>query len=283
MINTIYQTPVCKMKAFKNLFIELSAKNCNMHCKHCYIDFPVSKNIKDFININFIKENLSYVKNSGIDCIYLTGAEPMTHPEFNSILRMCLKISNVCIITNGSFINEKKSRFLKSVQNESNHEIIIELSFAHFDELKNDEVRSRGAFRCSVNAIKSLVKYDFSPIILFTNYYNEAPKDIYDNISSICKKNHYDVGKEYIKINYFVDTSKNYDENISDWHSIDCEYGRILTVNGIYVCPFLANDYRGRCGSSLNDFSDKNTLETIFCANCTKNPEMSFGIDFSKF
>ena len=283
MINTIYQTPVCKMKAFKNLFIELSAKNCNMHCKHCYIDFPASKNIKDFININFIKENLSYVKNSGIDCIYLTGAEPMTHPEFNSILRMCLKISNVCIITNGSFINEKKSRFLKFVQNESNHEIIIELSFAHFDELKNDEVRSRGAFRCSVNAIKSLVKYDFSPIILFTNYYKEAPKDIYDNISSICKKNHYDVSKEYIKINYFVDTSKNYDENISDWHSIDCEYGRILTVNGIYVCPFLANDYRGRCGSSLNDFSDKNTLETIFCANCTKNPEMSFGIDFSKF
>lgn len=283
MINMLYKTPVCKMKSFKNLFIELSAKNCNMHCKYCYIDFPNSKNIKDFININFIKENLSYLKDCTPECIYLTGAEPMTHPEFNSILRMCLKVSNVCIITNGSFINEKKARFLKSVQNESTNEIIIELSFAHFDELKNDDVRSRGAFRFSVNAIKSLVKYDFSPIIVFTNYYNESPEDIYKNIFEICAKANYDISKEYIKINNYVDINKNSFDSLSKWNTLDCEYGRTLTSKGIYVCPFLANDYRGRCGSSLNDFSDKNTLETIFCANCTKNPEMSFGIDFEKF
>lgn len=283
MTNTIYRTPACKMKTFKNLFIEMSAKNCNMHCKHCYIDFPPTKNIKDFIIINYLKENLAYIKKQPPECIYLTGAEPMTHPDFNTILRMCLKITNVCIITNGSFINEKKARFLKNVQNESPNELITELSFAHFDELKNDEVRSRGAFRTSLNAIKHLVKYGFSPIILFTNFYNESTEIIYDNMKKLCRKINYDISKEYIKINNYVNENTDIEDEISGWKQLDCEYGRILTANGVYVCPFLSNDYRGRSGATLADFSQKNTLETNFCAQCAKNPEMFYGIDFSKF
>ena len=46
MKNAIFQTPACKLKELNNLFIELTEKNCNQHCKHCYIDFPLSKNIK---------------------------------------------------------------------------------------------------------------------------------------------------------------------------------------------------------------------------------------------
>ena len=116
MNNSIYQSQMCQLKELNNLFIELTEKNCNQHCKHCYIDFPLSKNIKDFISIDRIKDALSDTTNEKIECIYLTGAEPMTHPDFNSILRTCLKRSNVCIFTNGSFINEKKARFLKRVE-----------------------------------------------------------------------------------------------------------------------------------------------------------------------
>ena len=283
MTNTIYQTPICKMKALDNLFIELTAKNCNMHCKHCYIDFPTAKNVKDFININCIKENLAYIANKHVECIYLTGAEPMTHPDFNTILRLCLKITNVCIITNGSFINEKKARFLKNVQNESSNEIIVELSLAHFDELKNDEVRSRGAFRITMNAIKNLAKYEFSPIILFTNFYNENRNLIYKNIKTLCTKVNYEISEKYIKINSYTEADVIKEDKISKWEQLDCEYGRTLTANGVYVCPFLSNDYRGRCGTTLADYSQKNALETRFCQHCTQNADMYYGIDFSKF
>lgn len=60
----------------------------------------------------------------------------MTHPDFNAILRACLKRSNVCIFTNGTFINEKKVRFLKRVEEESSYEIIFKLSIDHYDEVK---------------------------------------------------------------------------------------------------------------------------------------------------
>ena len=103
-MNTIYTAPACNLKALNNLFIELTAKNCNQRCKHCYIDFPLTKNVKDFISIDLIKDALNDTANENLECIYLTGAEPMTHPDFNSILRLCLKRTNVCIFTNGSFI-----------------------------------------------------------------------------------------------------------------------------------------------------------------------------------
>ena len=57
MKNTIFKTPVCELKALNNLFIELTAKNCNQRCKHCYINFPLSRNIKDFISIDDVKNS----------------------------------------------------------------------------------------------------------------------------------------------------------------------------------------------------------------------------------
>ncbi len=282
MTSSIFQTPVCNLKDFQNLFIELTAKNCNQHCKNCYINFPLSKNIKDFIPLETVKQALSDTAGENIKCIYLTGAEPMTHPDFNHILRACLKYSNVCIFTNGTFINEKKVRFLKRVQDESNYEIIFKLSIDHYDEIKNDDVRSRGSYRTSVHAIKSLAKYGFNPIICITNYYNEDKRVLLDEFKKLCEKAGFEAQESNFTIN---EPFKNNSDEIYDFSecNLDCEYGRILTEKGVYSCPFLANDHRGRCGSDFQDFAKHNTLETEFCATCIKNKERMFSIDFKLF
>ena len=45
------------------------------------------------------------------------------------------------------------------------------------------------------------------------------------------------------------------EDSNSSAHRTDCMFGRSLSTNGIYSCPFLSNDYRGRVGSSFKDFS----------------------------
>lgn len=283
-MNNIYTAPICELKAFENLFIELTAKNCNQRCKHCYIDFPLNKNIKDFISIDVIKEALNDTIKENIECIYLTGAEPMTHPDFNSILRLCLKRSNVCIFTNGSFINEKKARFLKRVEGESNFEIIFQLSIDHYNEIKNDDIRGRGSYRQVLNAIKSLVKYEFNPIICITDYYNEGRDKLLCEFKKICSKIGFNAKDNNFKINtWYNKNSFIPDKTEYQWESLDCEYGRILTAKGVYTCPFLANDHRGRSGSSFQDFAHKNTLETNYCLTCLKNKKNIFGIDYEQF
>lgn len=91
MNTTIRKSQTAVMKSFDNLFIEMSAKYCNQKCNHCYIDFPQFKKVEDFINIEDVEQSLDDLTNIDIKCIYLTGAEPMTHPDFNAILRLCLK------------------------------------------------------------------------------------------------------------------------------------------------------------------------------------------------
>lgn len=281
-MNNILSAPVSKLTELNNLFIELTAKNCNQRCKQCYIDFPISKNVKDFISIDKIKQALVDTKNENIECIYLTGAEPMTHPDVNAILRLCLKHSNVCICTNASFINEKKARFLKKVEEESGNEIIFKLSIDHYDEIKNDNVRWRGSYRQVLNAIKSLIKYDFNPILSITNYYNEDEMILIQEFTKICSKIGFDTNEFNFQITKHYDKYKPSTENIEPekCQNLDCENGRILTEKGVYVCPFLANDHRGRMGNDFKDYSKKMYLETDFCVTCTKTKEKTFGINF---
>lgn len=284
MKNTIFQTPVCQLKELNNLFIELTEKNCNQHCRHCYIDFPLSKSVKDFISFDAVKEALADTKKEHIECIYLTGAEPMMHPDFNAILRACLKRSNVCIFTNGTFINEKKVRFLKRVEEESSYEIIFKLSIDHYDEVKNDDIRGRGAYRQTVHAVKSLVKYGFNPILCITNYYNEDKNVLINEFKKVCLKAGFEAKDNNFTINLYHDKTKQSEDFPElSWDSLDCEYGRILTAKGIYSCPFLANDHRGRCGSDFKDYAKHNTLETSFCTTCIRNKERLFGIDYKLF
>ncbi len=284
MTNTIFQTPACRLEELNNLFIELTAKNCNQRCKHCYIDFPLTKNIKDFISIDTVKKAISDTKSENIKCIYLTGAEPMTHPDFNAILRLCLKRSNVCIFTNGTFINEKKARFLKRVEDESNYEIIFKLSIDHYNELKNDDIRGRGAYRQTFFALKSLIKYDFNPLLCITNYYKEDRNVLIEEFKKLCLKIGFETDESNFTINSYHDNDNPLEIPLEgNFQNLDCEYGRILTAKGVYTCPFLANDHRGRCGSDFSDFAKHNTLESKFCATCIKNSEKFFGINYKLF
>ena len=282
-MSNLYQSTVCELKELNNLFIELTEKNCNQRCKHCYIDFPLNKNVKDFIQIDSIKEALNDTKQENIKCIYLTGAEPMTHPEFNSILRLCLKKCSVCICTNATFINEKKARFLKRVEDESNYEIIFKLSIDHYDEIKNDDLRGRGSYRQVLHAIKSLVKYGFNPILNITNYYNEDKKLLMEKFQNICEKIGFNATERNFMINDYHDKNKPINEIPEKTSPVDCEYGRILTAKGIYTCPFLANDHRGRCGSDFKDYSTKNLLESNYCMTCLNNHDLMFGINYKLF
>ena len=278
---SICTAPVYKMKELNNLFIELTARNCNQRCSGCYIDFPVSKNVKDFLPVDKIKEALSDTKDENVYCIYLTGGEPMTHPDFNTILRMCLKRCNVCICTNSSFLNEKKVRFLKKVEDEGagmntgHNQIFFKLSLAHFDELESDKVKYRGQYRQTISALKTLSRYNFTSVLSIQNFYNLKEDEIKNSFEKIFSEN--EIINTELQINVSYPNSK---EVISFDPSpqTDCMSGRVISKNGIYACPFLSNDYRGRMGSSFKDYSKAITAETDFCAACSANKNYIFSI-----
>ncbi len=271
--------PVYQLKEFNNLFIEMTAKNCNQRCSKCYINFGnnvgITKPVKDFISLDKIKEAIEDTKKENLYCIYLTGAEPMTHPDFNTILRLCLKRCNVCICTNASFLNEKKIRFLKKVEEEGSNQIFFKLSVTHYNELESDKIKYRGNFRQTIYALKTLSRYNFNSVLTIQNFYNLSDTEILENFKHIFKEQEITNTDIQIIVSYPSFDEENFS---TPSQKTDCMYGRTLCQNGIYTCPFLANDYRGRSGSSLKDFSINITAETDFCATCSKNNNYMFAI-----
>ncbi len=281
MQNSILTAPSIEIQELSSIFIEMTGKNCNLKCKHCYIDFKDNKKIKDFIPFEKIKQSLFSLKEEPIKFIHLSGAEPMLHPDFNAILRYCLKQHSTVIHTNGMTINDKKARFLRKVEEENtlNNEIIFRISIDHYDEKKNDELRGRGAFRKSIHAIQSLVKYDFNPILTIVNYWNENEAELISNFKKLCDNIDFETDTmNFCVIPYIQrDQYENIElGTIKDLSMLDCSSSRTLTNKGIYNCPLLVDDHRGRCGSNFEDFSKKNYLETQMCSQCLKNKSRLF-------
>ena len=274
---SICTVPIYRMEELNNLFIEMTSKNCNQRCASCYIDFSNSKNIKDFITVDTVKEALKDTISDNINCIYLSGAEPMTHPDFNLILRLCLKRCNVCICTNGSFLNEKKIRFLKKVEDEGQNQIFFRLSLVHYEETENDKVKYRGNYRQVMHAFKILCRYHFTSVLSVQNYYNLDKNILKERFENIFQQQDMENVDLQI-IESYPDCVEEFENISSNKSEPDCTKGRILGQNGVYSCPFLANDYRGRCGSSFKDYSKVVSAETNFCLTCAKNKVSMFAI-----
>lgn len=283
MNNTIITAPYVELKELKNLFIELTAQNCNLNCKYCYIEFK-DKKIKDFIPIEKIKQALSNINKKELEYIHLTGAEPMLHPDFNQILRLCLKHSSVVIHTNALTINDKKARFLRKVEEENTlgNEIVFMISMDSANEKENDEQRGRGTFRKALHAIQSLIKYEFNPIISIVNYKNEKEDIIKENFTHLFDSIGFKTNDINFKINPLLERKSSYDiDGTMNFKNlkVECTKSRTLTLNGVFYCPLLTKDNRGKCGSGFNEYSSKSYMETEFCTQCIKHNKSLFSFE----
>ena len=266
--------PQVELKELNNLFFELCYKACNLKCKHCYIEKNLYKQEKDFIPVEKIKAALLQTKGENLSSIYLTGGEPLLHPDFNTILRMCLKFSNVTVISNGVLINDKKARFLRKIDDENDFETIYRISLDHFDELKNDEIRGRGSFRKALGAILNLAKYEFNPIISVCNYYQESRQELFNGFYELFRKHDFEIEDINLKVMPYFENNCN-DEFIEDFNfdktKLDCYNSRVLSANGVYSCPALSNDFRARAGSDMSNYSKRTFLDTQKCTKCIKH------------
>lgn len=275
MNNTIIKAPCVNLSKLESIFIEMTAQNCNLRCKHCYIDFK-DKKVKDFIPLEKVKQNLNMADCKDLEYIHLTGAEPMMHPDFNHILRLCLKYSSVVIHTNALNINDKKARFLRKVEEENNlnHEIIFMISIDHYIEKENDLIRGRGSYRKAVHAIQSLVKYEFNPILSIVNHFNTDEKELKEHFKELCNSLNFETTDLNFKIIPLL--TKTRKEEIPEYIqkdilNIECVNSRTLTINGVFSCPLLSSDNRGKCGNDFKDFSKKSYLETSYCCQCIRH------------
>lgn len=290
-----FKAPSIKMNNLENLWFQLSMVSCNLKCKHCYLNCTQTIKKKNFLHLDKVKSAMEEVKNKKIKSIYLNGGEPLLHPDFNTIVRMGLKKTNVTILTNGTLINEKKARFLRQIEDAHDNEIIFRVSLDHFLEDKNDEFRGRGVFKKVMNGLGNLIRYDFNPIITCVNIKNEDEEYLKEGFIKLFERFNYKADELNIKIipyakigeyakyyaPYLEDEIVNQEKlEKSNWSKFDCANSRVITCNGVYSCPILVGDPRGKVGNSISDCENKVCLESGACYTCLEHNDRMLNNNF---
>lgn len=273
----IEMAPSVVLENLEDLYFELVPKHIDLRKKRPTYLSKEKKRTSQLLGIESIKEAILDIDKSKLKNIYLIGSEPIFNPDFNRILRLCLKFAPTTVVTGAQNINEKKARFLEKVQNESekNHTLHFNIILYHFDERINDTYCTRGDFRKVMHAIASLEKYDFLPKIIIKNITNTTEQELLNGFEKVFKQ--FNIKTKDFAIDGTPETPKEIENNLSKMNfmtlskKLNCSKARVFSSAGVYSCPNLVGDNRGRLGTNLKAYSKKNYLETEICTNCLYN------------
>ena len=294
--NSTFQAPCVEMKQLNNLWLQITGFTCNLKCRHCYLGCNSTNKTRSFLNMEKIRKTFDEVNKDDLEAIYLTGGEPFLHRDINSIIRYCIKYTDVNILTNGTLINDKKARFLRQIEIDNEYEIIFRISLDHYRENKNDEIRGKGSYRKAMNGIRSLINNGFNPVINAVNIWEEDEATFREGFFELLSTFNFEPSEINLKIipaiktGEFAKNFSGYGENDlvtaeslknCDIENFDCSNSRVITDDGVYVCPALVNDPRGKIGEKLSDSSKKFFLELNTCSSCQHANKKMFNNEWS--
>jgi len=286
-----FKAPCVETVKLENLWFQLSNVACNIKCRHCFLDCHHDTKKKNFLSVEKIVEALK-TDLKDLKMIYLTGGEPFFHSKINDILKLCLKKADVTVCTNGTLLNDKKFKILKALVNDSKHKLYFKFSLDHFTEGRNDEYRAHGVFKKVVNALKLAQNYDMKSAISCVNLKRESEDILNEGFINLFNKHKLNMSINDVKIvpmlkigsyaKYHSFGAKEENVTFEDFNKIDiamldCKNSRVVTINGIYSCPALVNDPRGKLGDSLKDCVNNVYLETQTCYDCISMQDKLFG------
>jgi radical SAM protein with 4Fe4S-binding SPASM domain len=101
------------VRRLSSIILEIT-QQCNLRCKHCYIDAGVKK--ENELTLEEIKKLIDILTHMGVLNIMLSGGEPLLHPHLRDIIEYVRsKPLSVMVFTNGTLITEEIIQYFKEV------------------------------------------------------------------------------------------------------------------------------------------------------------------------
>ena len=276
-------TPRVGLASLDTLWFQVGGTVCNLACTHCFVSCSPTNHTHELMPLAAIEPYLEEGASLGVKEYYFTGGEPFLNPEMEAILERTLDYGPATVLTNGLLMSPERCRRLADLAESSAYSLDLRISMDGYDAVTNDPIRGEGTFERILGGVRNLVAAGLNPVITVT--------EVHDENGSVQGKEKFftllrelGIDRPRLKILPVFSIGAEAERGGAyeswqrlaagdatpeeGWDHLQCSGCRMVTDQGVWVCPILVNEPGGKMGERLADTLDDFVLDHPACWTC---------------
>ena len=274
--------PRGELAAHDTLWFQVAGTLCNLACTHCFVSCSPTNHTHEMLSLADVRRRLEEAVALGVKEYYFTGGEPFLNPDMEAILAATLEVGPATVLTNGMLLDPTRCERLAAMAAAADHSLDLRVSLDGFDAASNDAIRGEGVFRRTLQGVRNLAAAGLAPVLTVTEVHGENAGDegkerFYALLRGL------GIDKPRLKvlpvfhIGAEAERGGTYeswqrlragDVEAGAWDHLQCSSCRMVTDQGVWVCPILVNEPQGRMGATLADGLGRFDLAHPACWTC---------------
>lgn len=281
-MTTIADIPAVELTALDELWFQVSGTLCNLECTHCFISCSPKNDSFGYLSLETVEKTLEESLRHGVKEYYFTGGEPFLNREMVPILEATLRYGPATVLTNGTVLKPEWLERLRAAEDASIYCLEFRVSIDGPTAEINDPIRGERTFERAMWGVGLLVENGFLPIITMTRTWDESEDgEILGAFRDVLAEHGYTRPRLKIlprlKIGAEEQRTCGYEEyervtpgmmDEFDESQLICSHSRVVTDQGVYVCPILIDSPDANMGETLEQSLVAYPLRHGACYTC---------------
>jgi MoaA/NifB/PqqE/SkfB family radical SAM enzyme len=274
--------PQVGLRSLDTLWFQVGGTVCNLACTHCFISCSPTNHTHEMLRLAEVRRSLDEALQLGVREYYFTGGEPFLNPDMEAILEATLRVGPASVLTNGLLLDPGRCARLKAMEDASDYSLDLRVSLDGYDAATNDPIRGEGTFERILGGVRNLVAAGLNPVLTVTEACKEAGTDagkarFFELLGELGIERPrlkvlpvFQIGAEAERGGAYESWQRLRDGEVGEGglDHLQCTSCRMVTDQGVWVCPILVNEPSGKMGETLADTLGAFPLEHPACWTC---------------
>jgi AdoMet-dependent heme synthase len=272
--------PRVPLLSLDTLWFQVAGTLCNLRCRHCFISCAPDNHHHLMMSLGTVRRYLEEAVELGVREYYFTGGEPFMNREIFGILEAALEAGPATVLTNGLLLDRKRCARLKALDDGSTYSLDIRISLDGWGPEDHDQIRGPGTFARAAASARRLYEAGVNPVLTVT--------ELAEGVASVQGRQRFldsmlgmgldrprlkvlslfRMGAEERRGRPYLPEERLTVHDRIDPQALQCGSGRMITSQGVFVCPILIEHGEARMGDSLVEALRPYELSHPACFTC---------------